>query len=96
MAAVITGASGGIGASTALLFAKANVNLVLLARRKAALDEVAERCRAAAQKDIKVVTLELDVTDRKKVGRLVDDLRALGVGSFDVCVSSSASKRGGS
>lgn len=81
---VITGASGGIGASTAILFAKANVNLVLLARRKAALDEVAKQCQEAATKDIKVTTLELDVTDRQKVGSLVEDLKKLGVDSFEV------------
>lgn len=42
---VITGASSGIGLATALRLAVPEVNLVLIARRKPPLDDVAERCR---------------------------------------------------
>src|SRR5690348_1332760 len=42
---VITGASSGIGLATALRMAVPDVNLVLIARRKSPLDDVAERCR---------------------------------------------------
>ncbi|CAO1630090.1 unnamed protein product [Jaminaea pallidilutea] len=40
----ITGASGGIGKSTAVLFARLGANVVLAARRKEQLEQVAEEC----------------------------------------------------
>ncbi|TNY22175.1 NAD-P-binding protein [Rhodotorula diobovata] len=74
---LITGASGGIGAATAILFARAGTNLILTARRQAQLDEVA---RAAAQahkeggtgKGGTFVTLTLDMQDRKAIKGLLD------------------------
>ncbi len=45
--AVITGASSGIGAETARLFAREGASVVLAARRQEALDQVAEEIRAA-------------------------------------------------
>ena len=44
---VITGASSGIGQATALRFAAAGARLVLAARNAAALEQVAQQCRAA-------------------------------------------------
>src|SRR4051812_20035696 len=41
---VITGASSGIGRATASKYARAGANLVLAARRKNVLKEVAEEC----------------------------------------------------
>lgn len=41
--AVITGGNSGVGAATAMLFAKSGANVVISARRQAALDEVAEK-----------------------------------------------------
>ena len=41
---VITGASAGIGAATAELLAREGCRVVLVARRQAALEEVAGRC----------------------------------------------------
>ncbi len=43
---VITGASSGIGRATALAFADTGARLVLVSRRLAALEELAEECRA--------------------------------------------------
>ena len=43
--AIVTGGNSGIGKATAILFAKEGADLVLCARRKEALDEVAEECR---------------------------------------------------
>ena len=40
--AIVTGGNSGIGKATAILFAKEGADLVLCARRKEALDEVAE------------------------------------------------------
>lgn len=42
---VITGASSGVGLATALRLAKPGVNMVLIARRRPPLDDVAEQCR---------------------------------------------------
>src|SRR5947207_3390044 len=70
---VITGGSSGIGAALGELLAAQGQQVVLVARRKQALEEVAARCggRAAVQ--------VADVTDRAQVRRVVDDtLKAFG------------------
>jgi NADP-dependent 3-hydroxy acid dehydrogenase YdfG len=70
---VITGASGGIGASTAKLLAGRGDKVVLGARRLAELNQVAEQCGTGA---LPIVT---DVTDRADVEHLRDEaLRAFG------------------
>jgi len=66
---LITGASGGIGAATALLFAKAGSNLILLARRADALQKVVEAARAVPGAG-KVAAVQLDVSDKKQVANL--------------------------
>ncbi|KAH8117408.1 NAD-binding protein [Phellopilus nigrolimitatus] len=66
---LITGASGGIGAATALLFAKAGSNLILLARRAEALQKVLEEVKAV-QGSGKVASLQLDVSDKAQVASL--------------------------
>jgi NADP-dependent 3-hydroxy acid dehydrogenase YdfG len=63
---VITGASSGIGAALGELLASQGHQVVLVARRKAALDEVAARCGGRA--DVQVA----DVTDRAQVRRVVE------------------------
>ena len=64
---VVTGASGGIGAATAELLAKRGMSVVLVARRKEALEEVARR----AGKNTLVVSA--DVTKRADVKRVVKE-----------------------
>lgn len=54
--AVITGGNSGVGAATALLFAKCGANVVISARRQAALDEVAEKIRAEGGQVLTVPT----------------------------------------
>lgn len=44
--AVITGSNSGVGAAVAMMFAKSGANVVISARRQAALDEVAEKIKA--------------------------------------------------
>jgi NAD(P)-dependent dehydrogenase (short-subunit alcohol dehydrogenase family) len=61
---VITGASSGLGRAAALAFAKHRCRLVLAARRKQLIEEVADACRAAGAMAIAVrtdVTIESDV-----------------------------------
>jgi short-subunit dehydrogenase len=64
---VITGASSGIGAATAIAFARAGARLVLGARGQEGLDDIASRCRDAgtvAQAHV------VDVTDAAAVAAL--------------------------
>jgi len=71
---LITGASSGIGQATAILFARAGSNLILLARREDALRKVAEQA-SAAHKDSgfaggEISTVTLDVSNRDAVKNL--------------------------
>jgi NADP-dependent 3-hydroxy acid dehydrogenase YdfG len=63
---VITGASSGIGAALGELLASQGHQVVLVARRRQALEAVASRCGGRA--DVEVA----DVTDRAAVRRVVD------------------------
>ncbi|KAI0273613.1 NAD(P)-binding protein [Gloeopeniophorella convolvens] len=72
---LITGASAGIGAATAILFAKGGSNLILLARRADQLKVVADAASAAhqaagVQQGGKIVTVQLDVSDKAQVAAL--------------------------
>ncbi|TFK92415.1 NAD(P)-binding protein [Polyporus arcularius HHB13444] len=76
---LITGASAGIGAATAVLFAKGGSNIILAARRVDALKSVAEACTAAhkesgLQQGGKFATVQLDVSDKKQVASLFDKI----------------------
>ena len=52
--AIITGGNSGVGAATACLFAAEGANVVISARRKNALDEVAEKITSAGGKVLAV------------------------------------------
>ncbi|KAF7363427.1 Short-chain dehydrogenase/reductase family protein [Mycena sanguinolenta] len=72
---LITGASSGIGAATAVLFAKAGSNVLLLARREDALKEVQQACIAAHKESgLKeggnFAPIQLDVSDRAAIAGL--------------------------
>ena len=56
---VITGASSGIGAATALAFARRGARLELGARRLEKLNAVAEKCRKAGSPDVNVRLLDV-------------------------------------
>ena len=68
---VITGASSGIGKACAIEFAKNGGRLVLGARRKDQLIQVAELCKQSGATD--VLTLCLDVCNSDSVRKFVQD-----------------------
>ncbi len=69
---VVTGASSGIGAATALAFAERGARLVLAARGSPGLDDVAQRCRAGGAE---AASHLLDVTDAAAVARFAETAR---------------------
>jgi len=68
-AALVTGASSGIGAATALALAEEGAFLAISARRLAHLDALADRIRAMGGN---VLPIETDVTDEAQVGNMVE------------------------
>jgi short-subunit dehydrogenase len=80
---VITGASSGIGAATAIRFARKGARLVLAARGEAGLADIAARCREAGG-SAEVRTL--DVTDRAGVATFAAEARDL-LGGIDLWFS---------
>jgi len=61
--ALVTGASSGFGAEFARQLASRKMNLVLVARRKEAMDELAEELRAAHSVEVRVVPTDLSTPD---------------------------------
>ncbi|MBK6984373.1 MAG: SDR family oxidoreductase [Bacteroidetes bacterium] len=72
MIALITGATSGIGKSTALEFAKHGYNLIITGRRQERLAEL----KSALVKDFKINVLELcfDVRDEKQVADAINSI----------------------
>jgi NADP-dependent 3-hydroxy acid dehydrogenase YdfG len=80
---VITGASSGIGAATAIAFARAGCTMVLGARGKAGLEDIAARCRAAGGH---AETRVVDVTDAGAVADFAAQARSI-LGTIDLWFS---------
>ena len=77
---VITGASSGIGYSTAHKFAEAGFSLVLVARRKERLEQLQnELC-------MKPIIYELDVTDAEEVNHTIESIESR-IGAIDILVN---------
>ena len=66
--ALITGASSGIGAATALLLAKAGARVAMAARRTDRLNELAERIRHASGE---AISIPADVADQASAEQMV-------------------------
>lgn len=81
---VITGASSGVGRATAVSFARMGAQLVLAARRKEALEDVARECREWGTRTTCVIT---DVTDIQQVQALANAAIEFGTGTIDVWVN---------
>jgi NAD(P)-dependent dehydrogenase (short-subunit alcohol dehydrogenase family) len=67
--AIVTGASGGLGKETALALADVGCDVVLAARNRQALEEVAA---AVEQRGRRCVAMPTDITQAAEVQRLVD------------------------
>ncbi|XP_067947910.1 uncharacterized oxidoreductase TM_0325-like [Watersipora subatra] len=67
-AALITGASSGIGRATAILFSRLGANLMLTGRNEAALKETADLCHSNAQLD----TVSGDVAQPSDVENIIN------------------------
>lgn len=83
-AALITGATGGIGADLAVAFAAAGARVAVTGRRADAAGVVADRIRAAGGE---AITLDLDLTDRASIQGAVDAAVAA-FGRLDILVNS--------
>jgi len=89
---VITGASSGIGRSTAVEFAKTqpdDLKLILTARREDTLKEVAKEIEGFA-KGVKVLPVKLDVSNIAEVeafvGKLPEEFKDVDVLVNNACV----------
>ncbi|MCU0704398.1 MAG: SDR family oxidoreductase [Fimbriiglobus sp.] len=76
--AVVTGASSGIGRETAVLLAEAGLNLVLVARTRALLDQLGQELTARHAVEVRV--LSLDLAAGAAVGELATATADLDVG----------------
>ena len=82
--ALVTGASRGIGAATAVALAAAGAHVVLAARDRAALGRVADRIRATGGQAVPVPT---DVSDEAAVERLYASVERVGPLGALVCAA---------
>jgi 3-hydroxy acid dehydrogenase / malonic semialdehyde reductase len=87
----ITGASAGIGASTAFAFAAEGAKLLLCARRKDKVDAIAEEALAKGAQAVH--TFALDVTDKAAVATAIADLPAEWA-AIDILVNNAGLSRG--
>ncbi|XP_047995176.1 3-oxoacyl-[acyl-carrier-protein] reductase FabG-like [Leguminivora glycinivorella] len=67
--AIVTGASSGIGAATAVALAKDGAKVVLVARNEAKLSQVAQQCE---QHDAKYLIIKADVSKDEEVKTIVE------------------------
>jgi len=81
--ALVAGASDGVGAAFARSVAERGVNVILLARRKALLDEVGERIRADT--GVEVRSLSVDLSQDGAVPNILDATRDVEVGLLMYC-----------
>ncbi|KAH6923392.1 hypothetical protein HPB50_000933 [Hyalomma asiaticum] len=84
--AIITGASSGIGWSTAKLFARLGARLSLNGRKEDKLKEVSEACQQYMPQDAKILQTPGDLTDTKLAETLVESTSKK-FGKIDILVN---------
>lgn len=82
---IVTGASSGIGAASALLFAKHGAKLTLVGRDEARLTDIAERCKEC--KGIEPLSIRRDLMERGACEDVVSKTAEV-FGRIDVLVNS--------
>ncbi len=88
---LITGATSGIGLSSAKLFAKNGAKLIIAARRKDRLAELTKELKSKYKTDI--ISIELDVRSRKAVDSAIKKLPAKWK-NIDVLLNNAGLSRG--
>lgn len=68
---IVTGASSGIGADTAILFAKESANVVLVGRDANKLNFVSNKCKEIGSGDI--LEIQADITNDDDINKIVDE-----------------------
>jgi uncharacterized protein len=91
-AALVTGASAGIGGAIAHQLARRGHNLVLVARRKEKLDELAGEL--AGEHGIRTETIACDLTEEAPRGRLAGRIAELGL-EVDILINNAGFATGG-
>lgn len=86
---LITGATSGIGAATALSLASKNYNLILCGRRMERLKDIRQKCKNAAS----VILLNFDVCDNNAVVKALNSLPDKGK-EVDVLVNNAGNAHG--
>ncbi len=86
---IITGASSGIGEAAASLLGKSGFRVVLAARRKDRLDELADQIRSDGGEALAITT---DLSDSSQIQNLVDQTMAA-YGRIDILVNNAGSAR---
>ncbi|PTX20162.1 3-oxoacyl-[acyl-carrier protein] reductase [Pontibacter mucosus] len=81
--ALVTGAGKGIGRAIAIALAAEGVNVALMARTTAQLEQVAGEVKA---KGVKAAVVTADVTDINAVNKAVDEARAQ-LGAIDILIN---------
>ncbi|MEA2951038.1 MAG: hypothetical protein QOJ96_558 [Alphaproteobacteria bacterium] len=84
--ALVTGASRGIGAATALVLAKAGAHVLAIARTVGGLEELDDQIRAAGGS---ATLVPLDITDTPAIARLADALNKR-YGRLDILIGNAA------
>lgn len=98
-AAVVTGASRGIGLATAVALACRGCRVALISRRAAALEAAADRVRASAGEagraagSLRVAVVAADLTREDEVGRAFGEAESLLGGGLDILVNSAGAGR---
>ncbi|XP_062580931.1 3-oxoacyl-[acyl-carrier-protein] reductase FabG-like [Saccostrea cucullata] len=87
---IITGASSGIGAATALEFAKTGAKLVLAARNVERLNDIASQCVAKGLQQDKIFVKGCDITNEENLKSLIDS-SVKKYGQIDVLVNNAGS-----
>ncbi|GAA4275016.1 SDR family NAD(P)-dependent oxidoreductase [Aquimarina gracilis] len=87
--ALITGATSGIGKSTAIELAKHNIDLILCGRRQDRLNQL----QSELSNSVKVHTLCFDVRDKEKVFQSIDGIPK-DFGSIDILINNAGNAHG--